>query len=319
MTVPRTHRDHYHVARELWRLTKLSVRSAFSGEAIRGALADIEEYETLLHKYCGQSLSDSSVLEIGFGARPNRMFAMLGLGIDVIGIDIEKPLLRFGPQNIWSILRDNGVSRALKSAVRFSLCDVFERRQLRRSLYERGGNFCICEDRFLVLDAAQAQLPDESFDLIISEDVFEHLRPESLPELSHKMARWLKPGGLALIRPNIFTGITGGHLTEWFPQLVDDTRLVRISKPWEHLRERRFDPTGYLNELTRNDFRSLFAKPFTILTEYPKYPDLGRQYLNDQVAAELRCYRDEELFSNQVMFVMTPRPGPALSPDHQPA
>ena len=52
-------------------------------------------------------------------------------------------------------------------------------------------------------------------DLVCSEDVFEHIRLSSLERLVPRMAAWLAPHGIALIRPNVFTGITGGHLVEW--------------------------------------------------------------------------------------------------------
>jgi len=55
----------------------------------------------------------------------------------------------------------------------------------------------------------------DSLDLLISEGVFDHLQRDTLEEVVAAIARWLRPTGIALIRPNVFTGITGGHLIEW--------------------------------------------------------------------------------------------------------
>jgi len=150
------------------------------------------------------------------------------------------------------------------------------------------------------------EFPDDHFDLIFSEDVFEHVTRTSLEALVPKMARWLKPDGLALIRPNIFTGILGGHLAEWgYPSVLDPTQR-RKSTPWEHLRARRFPPNTFLNEFRRSEYRELFSRAFAIVREEVLLPDLGREYLTDDVARELDAYPEEELFSNKVLFVLRP-------------
>lgn len=66
-------------------------------------------------------------------------------------------------------------------------------------------------------------------------------------------------------------------------------------------------PTGYLNGLTRAQYRELFSEDFEILEEHVRYPNLGSQYLTENVAAELSGFGEEELFSNQVQFVLKPR------------
>lgn len=120
------------------------------------------------------------------------------------------------------------------------------------------------------------------------------------------MVHWLDPSGIALIRPNIFTGICGGHLTEWFPPVVN-SNMKRKSEPWEHLRKKRFQPNTFLNKLTRKEYREMFSQYFDILEERVKYPDLGKKWLNPEIRQELKVYSDEEIFSNQVLFVLKPK------------
>src|SRR5436853_1360166 len=109
--------------------------------------------------------------------------------------------------------RRNGLERAVKSAVRFVLFDFLWRASLRKSLARRGAKLVLPnKSRLLVQDAASINWPDHSFDLITSESVFEHMQISSLQVLVAKIARWLKPNGIALIRPDVFTGISGGHL-----------------------------------------------------------------------------------------------------------
>ena len=80
--------------------------------------------------------------------------------------------------------------------------------------------------------------------------------------------------------------------------------MERKSEPWEHLRKKRYQADTYLNQLSRAQFRELFGKRFDILEERVQFPDLGREYLSPAVRDELSAYDEEELFSNQVMFVL---------------
>src|SRR5260370_24981536 len=143
------------------------------------------------------------------------------------------------------------------------------------------------EGRLLVRDAASVNWPDESLDLICSESVFEQIPIPSREPLLAKMARWLKPSGLALIRPDIFTGISGGHLLEWF-DLREHRR--RRSEPWEHLRKRRFHGNVYLNELTRADYRRMFSQKFEILEEKVGDPGQGGKFYRPEGAPVLTTY-----------------------------
>lgn len=279
----------------------------FKPWSAQGLFLDIEEYGGLLQKYAGRGLAGASGFEVGYGARPSRLFAMAASGIDVTGIDIDVPLLRCSPREISSMIRRNGFERALKSVARFVLFDLTERRRLDKALRKRGFKLKIEPHRFHVGDAAGFTLLRHSLDFIYSEDVFEHVQASSLQALVPRMAEWLKPDGLAFIRPHVYTGIAGGHLIEWYPSTVGDPR-PRRSEPWEHLRQRRFKANTHLNELCLADYRKLFQQHFEILEERVRQPDLGRQYLTPEIAAELSQWSDEELFSNRILFVLRPLP-----------
>lgn len=104
-----------------------------------------------------------------------------------------------------------------------------------------------------------------------------------------------------MIRPNCFTGIKGGHCHEY--ESLDPTKR-RSTPPWDHLRERRHTANTYLNEMTRADYRELFTERFVILDETVKYPDLGRDFMTEELKRELGQYDDDELISNQVRWVL---------------
>lgn len=270
-------------------------------------LEEIAEYELLLRQHGQPPLRQARVFEIGYGARPYRLLALRSMGVDAIGVDAEVPVLHGRPVEYWRVLRTNGPERALKTLLRRALFDRRERRALEEELARRGLRARLEDDRLLVDDAANVGLKPASVDLIISEDVFEHVSRPSLERLVDKMAIWLRPGGLALIRPNVFTGIIGGHALEWERRLLRGESMTCRTMPWGHLRGDAHRPNTFLNRLTRGDYRALFERRFEILGEFVKYPGLGRELLTPEVRADLAGWSDDELFSNQVLFVLRPR------------
>lgn len=269
----------------------------------------LEEYQVYLQKYSSKPVQDTKVLEIGFGARPNRLILLNSIGFDAIGVDLDQPVLFGSPSEFINIYKRNGIERTFKSIVRFFLFDGHERNCLADSLCARGFNLTINKEKFFVNDVAdpefQKHIKEQSLDLIISEDVFEHIPLSSLKTVVPKMAQWLQPNGIALIRPCIYTGITGGHLLEWYPPLTKD--FQRKSEAWEHLRKKRYQANTYLNQMSRADYRELFTPYFHIVQEKVEIPNLGREFLCSETLNELKDFSEEELFSNTVLFVLKPK------------
>jgi len=284
---------------------------------IRGVLApndftelflDLSRYDEYLRSHSNTTLQEAQVLEIGYGARPLRLMALISLGVNARGVDLDQPSLTGSPKEIFRMLRTNGAERALKSAVRMLFFDTHERRQLSQALWTHNKSRLVIDPkRFIVDDAASAgfsaQVGEGVLDLIFSEDVFEHIPTAALQAIVGRMAGWLKPSGLALITPNIWTGIIGGHLTEWYPHTMSKP-MQRKSEPWEHLRKGRFQSNTYLNQMTRAEYRELFREHFNIIEEVVKAPQLGSQYLTEDVRRDLGEVPEDELFSNNVLFVL---------------
>jgi SAM-dependent methyltransferase len=292
---------------EYFQLFKDYRDAAGSGAHLEGLFEEIAQYDALLRALTGVTLAEAVVFEIGFGARPHRQIALQSMGVDVRGVDAEVPVLSGRPSQFVRMLRRNGVERVAKSLVRHILFDRGEHRELDRALRERGLVRRLDPARLIVADARYVEIEPSSLDLVISEDVFEHLQRDTLEQVVAAMARWLRPTGIALIRPNVFTGITGGHLIEWSREALRQLPREHRSEPWDHLRQRRFKPYTYLNELTRAEYRKIFGAHFDILEERVAQPDLGRAYFDTRAQAELADWPEEELFSNQTLFVLRPR------------
>jgi hypothetical protein len=289
--------------RELLGLFRSHARSLRENQAW-AILRFCDEYDALLTRYCHIRLTEATTFEIGFGTRAGVMIGLTSLGAKASGVDLDAPLLHPSMREIARMYRANGPERMLKSIVRFFTFDLMWRAQLATALRARGHKLLMpTRGQLLIQDAASVDLPDHSIDLIVSESVFEHIPFASLKILIAKMSRWLKPSGLALIRPDVFTGISGAHLMEWFDL---NPRRVRKSEPWEHLRKRRYRGNVYLNELRRSDYRALFSRYFQLLEEQVVDPNQGREFYTPDVAQELKDYGEDELFSNGVLFVMRP-------------
>jgi hypothetical protein len=271
---------------------------------------DIAGYERTLATYGGPPLTEARVLEIGHGVRPYRLLALLALGVDATGIDPEVAQVDGSLAELRAAWRHNGAERVVKTMARRLVSDGPRDAAFARALAARHLAVRPDHSRLLVGDAGELELEPGSLDLVLSEDVFEHVDREALERLVPRMARWLWPDGLAVVRPNVWTGITGGHLVEWNRQSFR-RRTPRRTEPWEHLRAGRRHANTRLNHLFRSEYRTLFARSFELLEETVTLPDLGREHLAGRVADELAGIGEDELFSNQVRFVLRPRRGAA--------
>lgn len=276
--------------------------------ALDTVLLELDGYRALYERTTGRRFRDARIFEIGYGARPLRLMALISLGHDARGIDLDAPMLQRSASDLWRVLRTNGPARFLKSSVRSLVFDAHERRTLARVLARRGAALRIERDRFLVGDVATASLPAGSVDFLYSEDVFEHIPRESLPAVCEGIARALAPGGVAVISPAVFTGISGGHLVEWYPHTFDK-EVDRRSEAWEHLRKRRFVADCFLNELRVDEFRQLFERHFSVDAVDSLDAGRGRQFLTPEIRAELSAYDETELLADKWRFVLRKRGG----------
>ncbi|MGB0631977.1 MAG: SAM-dependent methyltransferase [Alphaproteobacteria bacterium] len=185
---------------------------------------NLEEYREYLRKYGSKSLEQARILEIGFGTRALRLIALNAIGADATGVDLDKPIVNGTPREFLEIWRKNGPERALKSIVRYWLNDRRERRSLYRKVAKSSAPPGMPTEKMIISSAADEALWDSfdgKFDLILSEDVFEHIPRDELEIVVARMSRALSPGGIALIRPMIYSGISGGHQLEWYPYTID--------------------------------------------------------------------------------------------------
>jgi hypothetical protein len=164
------------------------------------------------------------------------------------------------------MLRRNGLERTAKSFVRYWVSDRRYWADVATAVGLPGGRDVVPDpSRLAVGDASDPAVwnrwADGSIDLLVSEDVFEHIPGADIPAVLANMHRKMVPGGIALIRLNVFRGITGGHLVERYEEFVDDPS-PKAQTPWVHLRDG--GPTGntFLNRNPRSQYRRHVRRAF---------------------------------------------------------
>ncbi len=294
--------------REWIALVRLSLADARNRD-FSDLQASYLQHEQTAQKFLGRPLTACKVIEIGYGARPNRLIWFFGQGVDISGIDLDQPILRGTPAEFLCVYRKNGWERAIKSAVRWFINE----RQLRRALLaelsrQRGKTVQLPRECLAVGDAAGEDFwtRQRGVNYIFSEDVFEHIPRGSLDRVLRIVAASMDPDGVFFVKPMVFTGICGGHHLEWYPHTLNQP-MDRSTEPWEHLRKDRHPANTYLNKLRLADYRKLFSRYFDILQETCVRPSLGSQFMTPEIRQELSRYSDEELFSNGVVFLLRPR------------
>lgn len=268
---------------------------------------DFNDYEYFLKKYCPDKaiLLENKVLEIGYGARPWRLIALNSLGVDIQGIDLERPMYGFNVSRLLKVLKDNGFERFLKSLVRGILFDLRDLKKINDELRIKGKNLIINEEIMKVGNAGEKiHFEDGSFTFAFSEDVLEHVPQPELSKLIDNLSYWLKKGSIVVLRPHVFTGISGGHNPDWYPHKVLDLSAPKESA-WEHLLDKNFKVNTYLNKLKYSDYLKMFEEKFELLEIKQRHEKLGESYLTSEIYDKLKNdYSREELLINQIALVL---------------
>ncbi len=290
----RIRRSYTAVRLGVWgRITELSnvYRAHTSNLPARVAwlIEEARQLEGEAERLRGFPLCGGQILEIGAGQCPIQL-AYFGKKNEATGIDLDVIPKRLSPQACIELLRRNGVARAAKTIGRKALgVDRRLEAELRRQL---GCNQIppVCR-----MDATRMRFHAESFDLVFSRAVFEHIS-EPARALA-EIRRVLKVGGVAIINLHLYTHDTGCH----------DARILCGNRGripfWAHLRpqfQHLVKSNVYLNCLRLAQWREIFARELPG-SNVQAMCDSGVEYyaaLRDiRAQGELAGFTDEELLS----------------------
>jgi len=229
-----------------------------------------ERYEllaNLLTAYTGRPVFGSRILEVGCGQRAVMPLLFAAKGADASAVDVEIPTYTMNAKTLLGVLKRNGLHRAVKSALRHALFD--------RTFFGGLAKACgVVLDPFPVIDvevadAASSALPRDSFDMVFSFNVLEHIA--DVESVVKNMNVALKPDGIGFVVVHLFASLSGGHCLDW--QYALDPTYPEWGVPsdvpaWDHLRENRFPADSFLNKMRLDEYRSIFDKETIVLAEH---------------------------------------------------
>jgi SAM-dependent methyltransferase len=215
------------------------------------------------------SLENARVLEVGCGAGIDSLLFALHGAEQVVGIDLEFPLLQESERGE----RARRLTRLVldKAGVTDSIDDVLRRLPV----------------RFLRMDATRMEFPDASFDLLVSRAALEHVIP--IERALSETARVVRPGGLLRHGIDQFFWLKGCHKgglvdIPWAHARLDAVEFRRFvaEHEGETKAERRSRHLETLNQLGLRPWRALFETgPFEILDWREEESDLARDLLEE--------------------------------------
>ena len=241
------------------------------------------------------------VLDVGCGKMMWLTLLLHSAGAKVTGIDTEWVEPGFSLTKYWGLLRANGPERALRTLIWDGL--------YARSYYAALRRVCPFEVRFEGADArrmsaTELDFEDDTFDLVVSHEVFEHL--PDVDGALQELRRVMKPQGLTYIYTHNYTSISGGHHIAWkYP----DTEPSKSVPPWDHLRENLFpDIPSWINRWREHQYRQAFDRDFQVLDWIHTHRE-AEALLTPEIRSELGEYSEEELLTKGFITVARPAGG----------
>ncbi|HWL06828.1 MAG TPA: methyltransferase domain-containing protein [Planctomicrobium sp.] len=212
------------------------------------------ELVDLIHQ-CGQSVEQRTCLEIGTGWRPLVPFVLtLGGAARVITVDVNPWLTSGYARETWLALEDRLEEIAAQCQVPFA--DVQTRYQaMSKNITSPNLEQILRPMRIQYVypgDARATGMPAESFDLVLSSNVLEHIPRDIQTDIHRESCRVLRPNGLAVHRFN-----PQDHYSTVDSAITNGNFLQYSEKEWNW-----YGGSGlaYHNRLRSRDYREMFEE-----------------------------------------------------------
>ncbi|MFC1992460.1 methyltransferase domain-containing protein [Chloroflexota bacterium] len=240
--------------------------------------------------FVGQ-LKGKVILDIGCGRRYPHTLILHSLSITITGIDTAYIAYR-GTfiERYWKELTQNG----LVSFGRAFLLDLLRQKA---SYYDTIRNLCgfrLDHQGITIkrMNADNLAFPDNVFDLVISNNCFEHI--VDLRNTVSELHRVLKVGGFTHIRINLYASRSGDHRISSQKSKVP---------PWDHLRQNRHPEPMYLNRVRESEYVELFSEKLEVIKVIREMDEQGKLLLTPEIHAELSGYSEEELLTRHITII----------------
>jgi SAM-dependent methyltransferase len=270
----------------MFRVNQFLISDAEKGRLAEKARSDagiFESYVRFIRDHFGDR-KDLQVLEIGCGFYEQMPILFQSFGFSAVGID-----------DFSLVHRSDKLS---------SRCQNYLRKRFYYSRLRKAAGRRLQKGKAVVMNADALSMPfgDETFDIVFSDAVFEHLM--DVPQAVSELCRVLKRGGWAYIGIHLFASLSGSH----HPRLQQTVAaLPEGVEPWYHLRGLPGEILPELNRYREDDYRACFGKMFEIEQEMSPDTMEGEPFLTEEILRELKDYTREELLKRWIVFVLKKR------------
>jgi SAM-dependent methyltransferase len=244
-----------------------------------------EHWRTRLARW-GIGIEGARVLDIGTGDRAPMALLFAADGASVTALDLFVVQVGRRRPLMWARrLRQDGVRVVARMVVR----DAVHTFRYWRALKAISGHRLDGERvRYVRADAAALPFPDQTFDLVVSSAVWEHL--PDLPAATAESFRVLRPGGVAIIQIALFPGLQGGHHAAWHAGFHGAGSI----RPWDHLYNDHRPFPLYLNGLRESDYQAAFDAVYENVA-WDDGPLEGSDLLTSEIRTALRGFSERDL------------------------
>ena len=239
---------------------------------------------------------DQILLEIGCG----QLLANVKIGSQtfskVIAIDPELPPQSF--VEFGSYFKECGWQRTAKTIFnKIVFMPSFDKR-LKKLIGRR--NFDFSRVTLFRGNGSSIPIPDNCVDVIISDDVFEHIH--DVESVIIEMNRVLRRGGVFCIKIHPYASFSGAHELDGIVHLSVPHSKQR-GEPWRHLREKDYSPPVFLNRLRKSEYERAFKLIFPKVACEVLGPE-GEDLLTSEIQGQLEAegFSKEELLAGKLVF-----------------
>jgi len=264
--------------------TKLQARYAYKW---------FESFIKTIEFYIGD-VKGKSILDIGCGRRYPLTLLLHNVGANVTGIDVDVIQCSSLVQYLVTCFRELDATATLKKSMLKCLNPLYF-----GELTKAAGFIPTAKLDIRLMDAAAMEFEDETFDLVVSHAVFEHVR--DVPRALAETKRVMKKGAFGYHSIHLFASLTGGHNVIHFfrPDMV----VLKNVPPWDHLRYNRYPAHVYLNKYREMEFKKAFQKEFEIVEWRTESEEPGG-FLTNEIREELSDYTEEELHKRTIIAIV---------------
>jgi len=263
-----------------------------SAALVGRSIAQVTEVLDEIAELQGHPVIDRDILEIGSGQKSIQL-AVMNMQNRAIGIDRESSSGDLDIRYLVRTVKTDGFMRASKTVARkiFGIDRVIREECCRQLDLDNWPVLNIIQ-----MDASNMSFPDDSYDVVFSRAVFEHIADPAA--VLREIARVLRRGGVFYCLLHLYTSYSGCHDARILSGHSGDMPL------WAHLREQhkhRIVENTYLNRLRLSEWQRIFRDAMPGVRVHALMDDTNTTHRAElcelRNTGELTDYSDEEVLT----------------------